>query len=98
VPRQQATFQARWQDLRGGTLGVQARWTGRQFDDDQNQLPLASFTTVDLLAAHPLGHGCAAFLAVENLFDERYEIGKTPLRTFGPPRLVRVGVRVERGR
>jgi outer membrane receptor protein involved in Fe transport len=96
VPRHQATFQARYQDPRGGTLGVQARWTGRQFDDDQNQLPLKSFATVDLLAAHPLGRGLAAFLAVENLFDERYEIGKTPLRTLGPPRLVRVGVRVER--
>jgi len=98
VPRQQATFQARYQDSRGGTLGVQARWTSRQFDDDQNQLPLASFTTVDLLAAHPLRGGLSAFLAVENLFDATYEIGRTSLRTLGPPRLVRVGVRIERGR
>ncbi len=98
VPRQQVTFQARYQDVRLGTLGVQARWTGRQFDDDQNHLPLASFTTVDLLAAHPVGRGVAVFLAAENLFDQGYETGRTPLRTLGPPRLVRLGVRVERGR
>jgi outer membrane receptor protein involved in Fe transport len=98
VPRQQITFQARYLDSRGGTLGLQARWTGRQFDDDQNRLPLRSFTTVDVLAAHPLGGGIAAFVAAENLFDQRYETGRTPLRTLGPPRLVRVGVRVERGR
>jgi outer membrane receptor protein involved in Fe transport len=98
VPRHQVTFQARYLDPRGGTLGIQARWTGRQFDDDQNRLPLRSFTTVDLLAAHPLGGGIAAFFAAENLFDQRYETGRTPLRTLGPPRLVRVGVRVERGR
>jgi outer membrane receptor protein involved in Fe transport len=98
VPRHQLTFQARYGDAKLGTLGLQARWTGRQFDDDQNQLPLASFTTVDLLAAHPLGHGLAAFFAAENLFDQRYETGRTPTLTLGPPRLVRVGVRVERGR
>jgi outer membrane receptor protein involved in Fe transport len=98
VPRHQVTFQARYLNRRGGTLGLQARWTGRQFDDDQNRLPLRSFTTVDVLAAHPLGSGIAAFIAAENLFDQRYETGRTPLRTLGPPRLVRVGVRVERGR
>ncbi|HEV7518593.1 MAG TPA: TonB-dependent receptor [Thermoanaerobaculia bacterium] len=98
VPRHQATFQARYQAFQGGTLGIQARWTGRQFDDDQNRLPLRSFMTVDLLAAYPLGGGIAAFFAAENLFDQRYETGRTPLRTLGPPRLVRVGVRVERGR
>jgi outer membrane receptor protein involved in Fe transport len=96
VPRHQLTFQARYGDAKLGTLGLQARWTGRQFDDDQNRLPLASFTTVDLLAAHPLGHGLAAFFAAENLFDQRYETGRTPTLTLGPPRLVRVGVRVER--
>jgi outer membrane receptor protein involved in Fe transport len=53
---------------------------------------------VDLLAAHPLRGGLAVFFAAENLFDQRYETGRTPLRTLGPPRLVRVGVRVERGR
>jgi outer membrane receptor protein involved in Fe transport len=98
VPRHQVTFQARYQDGRIGTLGIQARWTGRQFDDDQNRLPLRSFTTVDVLAAHPLGGGLAVFVAAENLFDQRYETGRTPLRTLGPTRLVRVGVRVERGR
>jgi hypothetical protein len=38
--------------------------------------------------------GVALFGAVENLLDRRYEIGRTPVTTLGPPRLARVGVRV----
>jgi outer membrane receptor protein involved in Fe transport len=98
VPRHQVTFQTRYQDLKVGTFGVQARWSGRQFDDDQNQLPLRSFLTVDALATRSVGHGLAAFLAIENLLDQSYETGRTPLRTFGPPRLLRVGIRIELGR
>jgi outer membrane receptor protein involved in Fe transport len=95
VPRHQATLQAQYTDARLGTLGLQARFVGRQFDDDQNLLPLRSFTTVDLLAAHPLGHGLALFAAAENLFGERIETARTPLLTLGPPRLVRIGLRIE---
>jgi outer membrane receptor protein involved in Fe transport len=37
------------------------------------------------------------FVAAENLFNERYEIGKTPVTTIGPPILVRVGFRLRLG-
>jgi outer membrane receptor protein involved in Fe transport len=96
VPRNQATLQIRFDDLRLATIALQARWTGAQFDDDQNLFRLASFTTVDALVSRGLGHGLSVFAAGENLLDERAEIGRTPLRTLGPPRMVRVGIRVER--
>jgi hypothetical protein len=35
-----------------------------------------------------------AFFAAENIFDEDYDTGRTPLRTIGWPRTLRVGVRV----
>ncbi|HEX9669365.1 MAG TPA: TonB-dependent receptor, partial [Thermoanaerobaculia bacterium] len=88
VPRRQASLSFRRDDPRA-TLGLQARWVDAQFDDDQNRLRLASFATVDLLAARPLGRGFAAFAAVENLLDERAEVGRTPVLTLGPPRLLR---------
>lgn len=97
VPRRQATLTLRRDDPRA-TLGLQARWVDAQFDDDQNRLRLASFATVDLLAARPLGRGFAAFAAVENLLDERAEVGRTPVLTLGPPRLLRVGLRFARPR
>jgi hypothetical protein len=31
---------------------------------------------------------------VQNLFDERYAVARTPIETLGMPRMVRGGVRV----
>jgi outer membrane receptor protein involved in Fe transport len=98
VPRHQATFQVRFDDPALFSAGLQARWTGDQFDDDQNRFRLGSFTTVDVLASRAIGRGrrrVTVFVAAENLFDQEYEIGRTPLRTLGPPRLARIGLRVE---
>jgi outer membrane receptor protein involved in Fe transport len=96
VPEQQASAQLRVSDPRLGTLGLQARWTGDQFDDDRNALRLRSFTTVDALVSHPLVRGLEVFAAGENLLDQRIETGRTPVLTLGPPRTVRVGLRFGR--
>jgi outer membrane receptor protein involved in Fe transport len=96
VPRHQTTFQLRFDDPQIASLGLQARWTGGQFDDDQNRFRLDSLVTVDATVSHPLGHGLTVFLAGENLTGERYEIGKTPLVTLGPPRMMRLGLRLQR--
>jgi outer membrane receptor protein involved in Fe transport len=99
VPRNQATLQVRFDDPRFATVALQARWTGAQFDDDQNQFLLRSFTSVDALVSRSLGtwlRGLAIFAAGENLANTSYDIGRTPLRTLGAPRTLRVGFRVER--
>jgi outer membrane receptor protein involved in Fe transport len=96
VPEHQASLQLRVSDPRLGTLGLQARWTGGQFDDDRNELRLRGFTTVDALVSRPLVRGLEIFAAGENLFDERIETGRTPVLTLGPPRTVRVGLRFGR--
>ncbi len=96
VPEHQASLQLRFFDPGIGTLGLQARWTGDQFDDDRNQLPLESFATIDALLSRPVGRGLEVFAAAENLLNEGYETGRTPVRTLGAPRSVRVGVRFER--
>ena len=94
VPRHQASLQVRFDDPRLASVGLQARWSDGQFDDDQNQFRLGSFATVDALVSRNLGRGLSLFAAAENLFDERFDIGRTPVRTVGPPRMVRAGVRV----
>ena len=96
IPEHQASLQLRFFDAGIGTLGLQARWSSGQFDDDRNRLPLESFATVDALLSRPVGRGLEVFVAAENLSNEAYEIGRTPVRTLGPPRSVRVGVRFER--
>jgi outer membrane receptor protein involved in Fe transport len=94
VPRHQTSLQVRFDDPRLAAISLQARWSDGQFDDDQNQFRLGSFTTVDALVERSLGHGVSVFAAAENLLDERFDIGRTPVRTLGPPRMVRIGVRV----
>jgi outer membrane receptor protein involved in Fe transport len=93
VPQNQLTFEARYWDPTKLMLSVQGRFVGMQFDDDQNQFPLDKFFTVDLIAAHSLGHRMEAFIAAENLTDQRYQVAKTPTLNIGPPILYRVGLR-----
>ncbi len=96
VPKHQASAQLRFSDPRLGTLGLQARWSGDQFDDDRNELRLRGYTTVDALVSHPLARGLEVFAAGENLLDERVETGRTPVLSLGPPLSLRVGLRFER--
>ena len=84
VPRNVATLQATWRDA----IGVQARWSSRQFDDDLNQFPLRGYTAIDLFAARGM-----VYAAIENVTNARIEAGATPVVTLGQPRALRVGVR-----
>jgi outer membrane receptor protein involved in Fe transport len=91
VPRHQATAQVSWRNA-----GMQARWSGMQFDDDRNQLPLDRYLVVDAFVSHPVGPGLDLTLAVENAFDEEVEVSATPVVTLGQPRAVHVGLRYAR--
>ena len=93
VPRHSASLQLRY-DGAAAAAGVQARWIGVQFDDDQNRLPLRGFVSVDAEARKPIGRRLEAFLGGENLTGVRYDIGRTPVRTVGPPRSLRAGLRI----
>jgi outer membrane cobalamin receptor len=65
-----------------------------QYDDDLNLFELESFGLVDLSASQAVRRGLHVFAAVENLLDADYDVGRTPIRTIGWPRTVRLGVRV----
>lgn len=96
VPRHHASVQALVLAPSRVTLGLQARVVGAQFDDDRNTLALGSFGVVDLVASRPIARGVELFGAVENLFDTRFEVGKTPVTTVGAPFGARFGARVRR--
>jgi len=93
VPRHQFNLQVTYAD--GSWLvGTQGRFASRQFDDDQNLLPLERFFTFDAEASRAVSERVRLFVAVQNLTGSRYEISSTPVFTVGPPVLVRGGVRV----
>ena len=91
VPRHQATAQVSRRNA-----GVQARWSGMQFDDDRNQLPLERYLVLDAFVSHPVRPGLDLTLAVENAIDEEVEVSATPVITLGQPRAIHVGLRYAR--
>ncbi len=92
VPRHQATFQARYV-FRDWVFSAQARASGEQFDDDLNQFRLEPYFQLDLFVSRRLGEKLTAFGAVENLFNSRYSVGRTPIRTVSSGLSARVGIR-----
>lgn len=97
VARHQLSSQIRYTNPSRLTFGLQARASSSQFDDDQNLFPLSPYFTLDALLSRPLTRSLDAFVAAENLFNQRYEIGRTPVVTLGPPILLRAGIRLHLG-
>ena len=95
VPRHQLTLLGRWHAASGWRASAQARWSAMQFDDDRNQFALGSFWALDARVARAVGSRLELFAAGENLTGERWDVGRTPLRTIGPPRTLRAGVRLD---
>jgi len=93
VPRTQGSAGLRFASP-AFTLAVSARFAGPQFDDDQKRFRLSGFGRVDVFGSVPVGERLSIFAAVENLFDRRYEIARTPVASPAPPRSFRAGARL----
>jgi len=96
VPEHSATVGARFEHPAWFNAGAQLRYVGGQFEDDVNTLPLGSYVTVDLHLSRAFAKWGEAFIAVENLFDRVYSVGRTTngVTSIGAPRLVRGGIRL----
>jgi outer membrane receptor protein involved in Fe transport len=81
-----------------GTLSLQSRLSGHQFDDDANAYLLHGYFRLDAYASHDFGHRFELFAAGENLLDRSIEVSKTPTTTLGQPRVARAGFQVQLGR
>jgi outer membrane receptor protein involved in Fe transport len=97
VPRNVATSQLRYSNPKILTFAMQARYVGKQFDDDQNQFPLNGFFTADAYLSRQLHRGIEVYGAAENMFDRRYQVARTPIVQLGPPVMARAGLRVTFG-
>ena len=92
VPRHQFTGQMDY-TLEQWTFAVQGRGSGAQFDDDLNMFRLEPFAQVDVYVSRSLRENLTIYGAVENIFNSRYTIGRTPIRTVSSPANFRVGLR-----
>jgi outer membrane receptor protein involved in Fe transport len=98
VARNMATLNARVYRRQIGTLNLQGRLSGRQFDDAANTSLLHGYFRLDAYASHSFGKHVEVFAAGENLFDHQIEVAKTPTTTLSIPRAARVGFQVRLGR
>ncbi|GAC1362144.1 MAG: TonB-dependent receptor [Acidobacteriaceae bacterium] len=96
VPRNSATLQLRLERRGLGVLVLDARTSGRQFDDSANTFQLHSFTQLNAYAEHAVGERWAVYASAQNLFDRSIEAGRTPVLTLGTPRTVLAGIRFRR--
>jgi len=93
VPAWSAAAGVVWTDPRLATVNLQVRASDMAYDDDLNTLELRRYAVVDVFAGRNVWRGVQAFAAVENLFDSDFDVARTPVRSIGWPRTVRVGVR-----
>lgn len=98
IAKQQLNFQINYRPRSRFSLGVQARISDAQFEDDLNTLRLRPYFTMDATAAYRLHKNIELFAAAENIFNSRYDIGLTPSRTVAAPRFLRVGLRFSLGK
>ena len=73
---------------------AQVRVFGEQFDDDRNTLVLGSGAVVDVSVLRAAGRRTTVFFNLENLLDDQYEVGRSPVATYGQPFTVHAGVRL----
>ncbi|MEQ1606027.1 MAG: TonB-dependent receptor [Pyrinomonadaceae bacterium] len=92
VAKHQFTFQARYSRSKWN-FAVQGRASGQQFDDDLNTFRLEPYAQIDLFASRKLSEKLQIYAAFENVFNSRYSVGKTPIRTIGLPTNLRIGIR-----
>ena len=97
VPRNTGTFQATAAEPRLGLISLQARFSGRAYDDDINSAVLHGYSRFDVYAAHNFGPRWEVFGAVENLLDRSIDAGRTPVLSLATPQLARFGVRLHLG-
>ena len=94
VPRNTATAQARLSRERWGTLLLDARSSGQQFDGSGNSFQLHSFTAFNLYAERQAWRAVRGYISAQNLFDRSIDAGRTPVLTLAQPRTILVGLRL----
>jgi outer membrane receptor protein involved in Fe transport len=94
VPRNTGTLQLLAATPRLGTLSMEGRMSGRQFDDDANAFLLRSFFALNAYASHTFQRRFQLFVSGENLLDRSIQVGRTPVLTLGTPRAGRIGINI----
>jgi outer membrane receptor protein involved in Fe transport len=94
APRLQGRIALLYEPAAAWGANVALRYVGEQFENDLNTLPMGDVWLTDVSASWQATPRIKAYLAVENLFDETYLVGRAGVDTVGQPRFVHGGFRV----
>ena len=97
VPRQTATAQLRVHNSRAGVYTLALRTSGQAFDDSANTFVLRRFFSLDVAGSRAIGRGFEAYGLVQNLFNQRPDVSRTPILTLGSGVFAQAGVRLRFG-
>ena len=97
VARNMTALNVRAIKPRLGTLSLQSRMSGHQFDDDANLFLLHGYFRLDAYASHDVGSHLEIFAAGENLLDRSIEVSKTPTTTLATRRVATAGLLIKLG-
>ena len=101
VPKNRGSLNVAYTNERYATVGFNAMFFGRQFNEDTNtgtvpgetEPGLPAYAMLELSATRAISRNFDVFFGVQNLLDEEYFVGLAPT-TIGSPRLVHGGIRV----
>ena len=93
VPRNMATARVNWNSAEVANLHLIASYTGRAFDDANNQFLLHPYARFDASADRTLWGGLSVYAGAQNLANRAIQAGWTPVLTLAAPRLVEGGLR-----
>jgi outer membrane receptor protein involved in Fe transport len=94
VAPHQFSFQTLYRAPHRWTFAAQGRASNRQFDDDLNQFPLDAYFQMDAYVSKRVNSRVEAFTAIENIFNSRAVVARTPNVNLGSPILVRAGIKL----
>jgi outer membrane receptor protein involved in Fe transport len=94
VPRNSASLALRFQLPQVLVVTLRGVYVSTTYADAANKLAYDPHTLVDLYVSRPFGNGQEAFVAVTNLFNERYLDDLTAAVRLGAPLQVLAGLRV----
>jgi outer membrane receptor protein involved in Fe transport len=95
-PEWSASAGVRWRMLEATTVSADLVYESARFEDDLNSRVLSAATVLDLRLEQRLTERLSLYAALDNALDADVETADTAdgIESFGPPRAVRVGVRI----
>ncbi len=97
VPRQSATAQLHASSTRFGEATLALRTSGQAFDDSANTFLLRRFFTLDLAGKRAITRRLDAVVLMQNLFNQRPDVARTPVLTLGSGFFAEAGLRLRLG-